>query len=244
MSDYSRVWDFSTKTGDPILGSDVDDEFDALVIAVASKVDESREGAANGIATLGATLLIPVGISGDPDAGGGQIPEASATALGAVELATTAEAQALTDTLRVLTPDTLDDVLTDNAGILKDLFSLTDPGADRIVFWNNTGSNAAFLSLSSDFTISGAQLSLAATIASQVFTVLQASTFTATTANITTLEMGGGATITGVSSGQIDVDNYPVYTNASTSYASSQITFSTSAPTTEGANGDIWFQYT
>lgn len=103
MSDYARVHDFSTKTGTTIFGSEVDDEFDALVTAVASKTDESREGSASGIATLDGSALIPAGISGTPASGGGQLPEASATALGAVELATTAEVTTGTDPLRVVT---------------------------------------------------------------------------------------------------------------------------------------------
>ena len=74
MADYARQHDFSTKSGTTIFGSEVDDEFDTLVTVIAGKVDESREAAANGIATLGAGATIPVGISGDATSGGGQIP--------------------------------------------------------------------------------------------------------------------------------------------------------------------------
>jgi hypothetical protein len=116
MSDYSRQDDFSAKSGQTILGADVDAEFDALVIAVNSKVDESREGAANGIATLSASSLVPVGVSGNAVAGGGQLPEASTSALGAVELATTLEAQTGTDAVRVLTAATGRDIITQAAG--------------------------------------------------------------------------------------------------------------------------------
>jgi hypothetical protein len=116
MSDYARQDDFSAKSGQTILGAEVDAEFDALVTAVNSKVDESREGAASGIATLSAGSLVPAGISGTPLSGGGQLPEASATALGAVELATTAEANALTDPLRVITAATLGDAITQASG--------------------------------------------------------------------------------------------------------------------------------
>ena len=134
MSDYARQDDFSAKTGTAILGADVDAEFDAVLTAVNSKVDESREGAANGIATLGAGALIPVGISGAATSGGGQVPEATATALGAVELATSVEATDLTDPSRVITPQTLNSVieampgvgLTEAAGVLTvDLNELT-----------------------------------------------------------------------------------------------------------------------
>jgi len=165
MSDYARQDDFSAKSGQVILGSDVDAEFDALVVAVNSKVDESREGAANGIATLGAGALLPAGISGAPTTSGGQLPEASATALGAVELATNAEAATGTDTLRVITCASLDYVMESNAGILADLFALTNPAADRILFWDNSGTTTAFLTATNGLEISGTSLQIANSIA-------------------------------------------------------------------------------
>jgi hypothetical protein len=103
MSDYSRQWDFSTLSGQPILGSNVDDEFDELVTVIATKVDESREGAASGVATLTAGSVLPAGVSGNATLGGGQVPEASESNLGGVELATTAEITTGTDPLRVVT---------------------------------------------------------------------------------------------------------------------------------------------
>lgn len=142
MSDYARQQDFNAATGTTIFGSDVDSEFNALLTAVNSKVDESREGSANGIATLGAGALIPVGTSGLPTTGGGQVPESSVTTLGAVELANTAEAQALTDALRVLTPDSLDDVLVANGGFAKDLQAMAAPGTDTIFGYDLSGTAA------------------------------------------------------------------------------------------------------
>ena len=153
MSDYQRSWDFSAKTGQVISGTEVDDEFDALVIAVNSKVDESREGQANGIATLNGSALLPAGISGNAVSGNGQIPEASATSLGAVELATSLEATTRTDPLRAITPDTLNDVLAQAAGTglnwddptgtlnladnLDDFVSMT-PTLDNFIVGNGT----------------------------------------------------------------------------------------------------------
>lgn len=65
MTDYTKLTDFSAKddlpTGDPektAFGADVDAELDALVVAIASKCDESREGAANGICPLDASGLV------------------------------------------------------------------------------------------------------------------------------------------------------------------------------------------
>lgn len=116
MSNYSRQDDFSAKSGTTIFGSDVDAEFDAVLTAVNSKLDASDRGAANGVASLGAGVLVPVGISGNATSGGGQLPEATATALGAVELATSGEATTLTDPSRVITPATLAAVITAAAG--------------------------------------------------------------------------------------------------------------------------------
>ena len=165
MSDYARQDDFSAKSGQVILGSDVDAEFDALVVAVNSKVDESREGAANGIATLGAGALLPAGISGAPTTSGGQIPEASATALGAVELATSAEAITGTDPLRVITAATLDAVLENAGGMLGDIKDLVDPNADRILFWDDSAGATTVLTVSGGLEISTTTLQIANSIA-------------------------------------------------------------------------------
>ena len=171
MSDYARQDDFSAKSGQTILGADVDAEFDAIVTAVASKVDESREGSASGIATLDGSALIPVGISGLATSGGGQVPEASATSLGAVELATTAEAITGTDTLRAITPEGLQAVLDQNAGVLNDISGLTSPAADRIGFWDNSASDFTWLTVGDGLEISGTTLQLPAAIAGNGITL-------------------------------------------------------------------------
>ena len=165
MSDYSRQQDFNAKTGTTIFGSDVDDEFDALVTAVNSKTDESREGSASGVATLDGSALIPVGTSGLPTTGGGQVPEASVTTLGAVELANTAEAQALTDALRVLTPDALDDVLVDNGGMAKDIQQLADPGFDTLLGWDETTNEVIGFTLGTGIEFSGTTVKLPNSVA-------------------------------------------------------------------------------
>jgi len=142
MSDYARQHDFSTKTGTTIFGSEVDDDFDAALTAINSKIDESREGAASGIATLDAGALLVGGVSGAPTTGGGQIPEASLTLIGGVELATSAEATTGTDALRAITPATLDAVFEQNAGIAGDLKDLGDPAQDSILGWDDSASQA------------------------------------------------------------------------------------------------------
>jgi hypothetical protein len=168
MSDYSRQNDFGAKdllsTGNPdklILGADVDEELDAVLTAVASKTDESREGAASGVATLDAGALMVGGISGTPLSGGGQLPEASETLLGAVELATTAEVNTGTDALRVITPATLDLAFEQNAGIVSDLINLGDPAQDTVLGWDDSINGAIHFGLAEGITSNvGAELIL------------------------------------------------------------------------------------
>ena len=159
MSDYSRQNDFGAKdllsTGNAdklILGADVDEELDAVLTAVASKTDESREGAASGVATLDAGALMTGGISGTPLSGGGQLPEASETLLGAVELATTAEVNTGTDALRVVTPATLDLAFEQNAGIVSDLINLGDPAQDTILGWDDSINGAIHFGIGAGLT--------------------------------------------------------------------------------------------
>ena len=101
MSNYTPGTDFSVKdgltTGDPekiILGSDIDDEFDAINTAITSKEDTANKGASSGYAPLDGSSLVPAA----------NLPTATTTAIGALETATTAEAQAVTATDKIITP--------------------------------------------------------------------------------------------------------------------------------------------
>ena len=58
------------------------------------------------------------------------------------DLATQAEAEALTSDAVLITPHSLNDVLVENAGILGDLQALADPAANVLFGWNDTA-NAA-----------------------------------------------------------------------------------------------------
>jgi hypothetical protein len=65
MADYVPVTEFVTKDGlatnDPdkkVVGSELDAEFDAISVAIASKTDESLFGVGNGIATLNANAKL------------------------------------------------------------------------------------------------------------------------------------------------------------------------------------------
>lgn len=155
MADYTQSIDFSAKdalaTGDAnkiAKGADIDTELGLISDSLASKVDESREGVALGVATLDAGTLIPVA----------QLPAATTTAVGVLEIATDAEAITATATDKWLTPANLKAVQDQNAAILTDLIALADPGADRILFWDDGTNEAAFLTVSTGLTLSGTNL--------------------------------------------------------------------------------------
>ncbi|MHA2069324.1 MAG: hypothetical protein ACXABY_33605, partial [Candidatus Thorarchaeota archaeon] len=58
------------------------------------------------------------------------------------DLASTAQAEALTATDVLLSPSTLNDVLVENAGILGDLQALADPAAHVLLGFDNTSNTA------------------------------------------------------------------------------------------------------
>jgi hypothetical protein len=97
MTDYTKNANFTAKTGTTVEGADFDAEFDEIATAIASKEDKASKGANNGYCGLGAGGLV------DPS----DLPAASASAQGAVELATNAEAIAGIDTARAVTPANL-----------------------------------------------------------------------------------------------------------------------------------------
>lgn len=154
MADYTQSIDFSDKdalaSGDAnkvAKGADIDTELGLISTAIASKIDESREAQASGIATLDSSTLVPVA----------QLPAATAVAKGAVELATDAEAVTGTDATRAVTPDNLGQ----SGGVVSKSLSLADPGADRILFWDDsaTGVEVAFLTVGTNLDLTGTTLS-------------------------------------------------------------------------------------
>lgn len=282
MSDYSRAQDFSAKSGTTIFGTEVDEEFDALVIAVNSKTDESREGAASGVATLDAGALIPRGISGNPTSGNGQLPEATVTALGAVELATSAEATDLTDPLRVITPSALSAVVTQLAGngitetatgVLGISTKLTDIAALAVTADNFLVANGSTWtvetpsqvrttlglgSLATKSTVNnddwnGSALALVnggtgSTSASGAASAIgvgteDSPTFTGLTVSGTTITLDA-ISLTSNGSNLLEWNGAALMSHNNATYTSGQIFFNTIAPTTQGNNGDVWFQYT
>lgn len=88
----------------------------------------------------------------------GLISTAVATKYDSTDLSTQAQAEALTIDTVLITPHSLNDVLVDNGGMAKDIQQLADPGADRILFWDNSGTAAALLTVSTGLTISTTNL--------------------------------------------------------------------------------------
>ena len=63
---------------------------------------------------------------------------ASATKYDSGDLASQAEAEGLTSNTKLLTPLRLKDVLADNGGMLQDIQALADPGADKLLGWDDS----------------------------------------------------------------------------------------------------------
>ena len=124
MSDYSQVNDYSAKdalaTGNPlklIKGSDVDQEFAAIAVAIASKFDST-------------------------------------------DIATAGEAQAGVSNTVVITPARLTAWAQNDAGIVEDLQALSDPDADRILFWDDSAGAATFLTVGTGLAIDTTTISV------------------------------------------------------------------------------------
>lgn len=137
--DYTQNVFFGPKDalppGDPakrIKGSEMDAELAEISSALASKEDESSKGAADGYAGLNSDGVVPAA----------QLPDATETAQGISELATTAEVVTGTDTTRTVTPAgvkaAIDALRAEGSGGVGDLAGLADPGADRILFWDES----------------------------------------------------------------------------------------------------------
>ena len=274
MSDYTQITDFSVKdgltTGDSekiILGADFDGEFSAISSAIATKYD-----------------------SGD--------------------IASKAQAEAGTLDTVLMTPLQTKNVLQDNAGMAYDIQQLADPGADRVLFWDDSDSGVVGLAMGNGVEISDTTLQLSSSLAgyglsyssgvlalagSEITAAVIASTdrilfadasaanavrydtwadlqssisitesqvsdlgsylsagdtaatLTVTTLTSTTINVGSTAsslTQNGTNTDQIDVEGDTIFSHQSGTYNSAKIHFSTSAPTTEGNDGDIYYEYT
>lgn len=108
MSDYSRNYDFSAKdllsTGDPlkkIKGSEVDEEFDDIVTAIASKLEAVGSATAGNVATLtsggalqdGGTLLAALATLASPALTGTPTTPTAGAGTNTTQIASTAFVQ-------------------------------------------------------------------------------------------------------------------------------------------------------
>ena len=285
MSDYTKTTDFAAKdglaSGNPskaVVGTEIDDEFNNIATHVATKYDST-------------------------------------------DLASEAQAQALSSEAVLMTPHTVNDVLIANDGVLSQLQAVSATAADGLFGWDSSAvadsevilftagvglefngttievvdgldDIVALTPTDGNFMVGNgtewvaesgatARASLGLTIGTNVQAFSAALTDWAdvgvvpaanripvssaagvwtyeTTAQVlTTLGLdsndvvtfgevivgSGGPTLTN-NGGYLEIDDDAVLKHNSTTYTSGEVWFSTSAPTTEGANGDIWYQYT
>jgi hypothetical protein len=260
MTDYTKNANFAAKTGTTIEGADFDAEFDEIATAIASKENVANKNAPLGYAGLDGAGLLPAANS----------PVASESARGAVELATTGEAAAGSDTARAVTPAGLTAWASQNAGIVNDLAAIADPNADVLFFWDDSAGTALPLTLGTGLSITGTTLNAAAGNDASALTTgtipdarIQASGVTQHQASLTILEsqitdgsilarVGSNETITGAwTLGNVTFNGtltkaskggVPYYDSSTQSGGA--ITVSTSAASGTPAAGDLWFQYT
>lgn len=161
MSDYTQNTTFATKdsliTGNPekiILGADFDGEFSEIASVSTSKENLSSKGQASGYCGLTSSSLVAVG----------NLPIATETAIGALEIATQTESDTGTDDVTIVTPlkmeVTIQAHLDNGAGLLDFLKDLTDPGADRGLYWDDTDNALEFLIFGDGLTIDQANNTL------------------------------------------------------------------------------------
>lgn len=148
MTDYTKNANFNAKTGTTIEGAAFDSEFDEIATAIASKQDTADKGSASGYCGLDGTGLV------DPT----DLPAATATAQGAVELATTAEVVTGTDTSRAVTAAGVEAWGAQNAGMVQDIANLSDPNDDRLLGWDDSAGAVIGFDLGTGLTSSGTSL--------------------------------------------------------------------------------------
>lgn len=157
MADYTLQVTWDTKDAlaadsqlKAISATELGNEFTEIAARSADKYDSDDRGSANGIAPLDSGSLVPVV----------NLPAATATAKGVQELATTAEAITGSDPARIVTPAGIQAVLDQQAAFLERISQLTDPGADRLLAWDDsaTGAEAAWVTISTGLSLTGTTL--------------------------------------------------------------------------------------
>ena len=264
MSDYTQNVSYAPKdalsTGDAakrIKGTELDAEFAEIATAIASKEDEANKGVASGYCGLDGSALVAVA----------NLPAATATAIGAVELATTAEVVTGTDTTRAVTAAGVEAWAAQNGGMVQDISNLADPGADMVLGWDETANAVIGFTMGSQLAFSGTTLICTVDLGNLSATNLTsgtipaarvgASSVTQHQASLTILEsqitdstvlcrVGGNEVVTGnwTFTGTLKktAKGAMLYYDSATN-ASGVITTSTAAASGTPAAGDLWIQH-
>lgn len=252
-----------------IKGTEFDDEFNALETAIASKYDSTDRNTANGIAGLDASALVePTYLPAATTTAAGVLEvatELEAEAASATDKILTPSTLnlntgVLADLLNLAAPGgdrlyfydssgtpatkylTIDATL-DITGTTLSVGTLVDANVPESAV---TQHQAALSITESQISDLGAYISSGDTVASLTITSGTVTTLGSTTATITTLELGSTAstlTQNGTNTDQIDVEGDTIFSHESGTYNSAKIHISDAAPTTEGDNGDLWFEY-
>lgn len=104
-------------------------------------------------------------LGADLDAELSAISTAVATKYDSNDISSEAQAEALALDTVIITPLQLANVLQDNAGMAYDIQQLVSPGADRILFWDNSEAGVVGLTVGDGLDITGTTLTLPSTVA-------------------------------------------------------------------------------
>jgi len=96
---------------------------------------------------------------------------AVATKYDSGNIASQAQAEALAANTVLMTPARLKNVMDANAAALTDIQAMTDPGADRILFWDNSDTTVEFLTVGDGLEISVNTLQLPSTVSGDGLTL-------------------------------------------------------------------------
>jgi hypothetical protein len=245
MGNYTKTVDFAAKdgyeSGNPnklVKGTEIDTEFNNIASNFTSKYDSDNlasQADAEGESEAG-KLLTPLNLAHWSDYNDGLVGQLQAFAsTPATDGLLGWDASAAADSELIYF--TMGTGLAFNGATIKlshlGIESLTDAGADKVLFWDDSAGATAWLTFDTgDFTITGTGIALKSTIAAQTITTL-----TSTTANV------GSAVLTGPSANRLEVGNRVAFIHDSTSYASAEVFYNDAAPTTQGSDGDVWFEY-
>jgi len=81
------------------------------------------------------------------------------------DIASQAQAEALSSNTVLMTPGRVNDVLADNASMLQDIQALTDPGVDTVLGWDNSATSVIGFTLGAGLEFSTTTINLADAVA-------------------------------------------------------------------------------